>query len=69
MTPEPKRKDETKNRDLPEGQKEAAEGDEQAVEEYTDYGEEQPSREEEPEAEREAGLQPDSARGARKGRR
>lgn len=67
MTAEPRRKDETKPKEVSEGQKEADEGDAQAVEEYTGYGEGGEAAD--PEAEREAELQPERARSARKGRR
>lgn len=62
MTPEPRRKDGRRDRELSEGAKSADEGADQAAEEYTSYREVAPEKHVpgEAEADREATLQPGS---------
>lgn len=62
--PEPKRKDEGGAREKPAGP-EPGEKQDQPHEEYTDYRENEGAGAEDPEAEREAGLQPGRTNGDR----
>lgn len=67
MTPEPRRKDRTRHREEPEGQKSREAGGHPA-EEFTDYHETDPAAPDgSPQVEREADLQPDEDAPRRKG--